>query len=379
VKILVTATDAFGGHGGIALYTRNLLRALSTHHRRPQVFAFPRVMPLAPESIPENLTWDVSALGGKGRYVAAVSRAAVARGPFDLVLCTHLHLLPVAYSVACLHRAPLVLFVYGIEVSHPTSNMLTNHLASRIDAVVSIRRHTTKNLFSWANRNRARTYLLENAIDLSRYGMGAKDPALLERFGLKGKRVILTLGRMAEPYVGVDETLRALPSVATELPDVVYLIAGDGPDLPRLRERVRSIGMEDRVVFAGFVPDGRKADYYRLADAYAMPGSGKNFDRYPLRFVFLEAMACGVPVVGARPEDPEEREADGALLSHQVDPFNVDEIARGIIGALSLSKTIPPGLRRFEFASFEGRLHKIIDDVLTARGPSVSDKRDGVI
>jgi glycosyltransferase involved in cell wall biosynthesis len=361
------ASDGFGGHGGIALYACNVLRGLSTYRQRPHVVALPRVMPFTPDALPENLDWDVSGLGGKGRYARAVLRTAFRGGRFDLVLCLHVNLLSLAYPVARLQGAPIVLFAYGIEVKQPTAKPLANRFVSMVDGVVSIRRHTTRALRSWARLDHAVDYLLENAIDLSRYGVAPKEESLVERFGLGGKRVVMTLSRLGEQYIGVDEVLGALRHVARAVPNIVYLVAGDGPDLPRLRDKAKALGVAEYVVFAGFVPDDLKAAYYRLADVYAMPGSGPDFDRYPLRFAFLEAMACGVPVIGALCEDDDERTVDGALLARQVDPRNPEAIARAILDGLGTPKVIPPGLDRFGYRSFERRLHGIVDDVL-ARG-----------
>jgi glycosyltransferase involved in cell wall biosynthesis len=363
--VLVIASDGFGGHGGIALYACNVLRGLSTYRKKPYVVALPRVMPFAPDALPENLDWDISGLGGKGRYARAVLRAAFRGGRFDLVLCLHVHLLSLAYPVARLQGAPIVLFAYGIEVKQPTGKPLANRFVSMVDAVVSIRRHTTRALRSWADLDDAPDYLLENAIDLARYGVAPKEPSLVERFGLGGKHVVMTLSRMGEQYIGVDEVLGALRHVVREVPSVVYLVGGDGPDLPRLRDKAKALGVAQHVVFAGFVPDEQKADYYRLADVYAMPGSGPDFDRYPLRFAFLEAMACGVPVIGAMCEDDDERKVDGALLARQVDPHEPEAIARAVIDGLGMPRVIPPGLGRFGYPSFERRLHVILDEVVT--------------
>ncbi len=364
VNVLAIATDGFGGHGGIALYTSNLLRGTCAHPSRPRVVAIPRVMPFVPENVPENLDWDVSGLGGKARYARAVLRHALREGPFDVVLCTHVNLLGLAYPVARWLRARLVLFIYGVDVKQPTTKPLANRFASKVDAIVSIRRHTTDAFRAWARAGDVPDYLLENAIDLSRYGIAPKAPDLVTRFGLDGKKVVMTMSRLGEPYVGIDEVLEALGRVARDVPNVLYFVAGEGPDLPRLREKASALGVADRVVFGGFVPDERKADYYRLGDVYAMPGSGPQFDRYPLRFGFLEAMACGVPVVGARCEDEDERVVDGALLAHQVDPHDSDAIARAIIHALSLPKAVPPGLQRFGYPSFEARWHRIVDEIV---------------
>lgn len=368
MNVLVIATDAFGGHGGIALYVRNVLKALCVHPSRPSVLAIPRVAPLRSEPLPAGLTWDTSALNGKASYVASVARAALR--PWDLVICTHIHLLPLAYAVKQIRRAPLALFVYGSEVYRPTNKPLANRLVSELDAYVSIRTMTTRRFRSWAKVDRVRSFQLENAIDLGRYGVGPKNPELVARYGLQGKKVILAMGRVQETYKGFDEVIEVLPRLALEVPEVVFVVAGTGPDLPRLEAKARALGVADRVVFTGFVSDEAKADHYRLADVYAMPGSGPLFDRYPLRFVFLEAMACGIPVVGPVPEDEEEARVDGALLTRLVDPSNPNDIVRGILGALREGKReIPKGLERYSYAVFERRMHAIVDDLLTkARG-----------
>jgi phosphatidylinositol alpha-1,6-mannosyltransferase len=363
MRILVLASDGFGGHGGIALYTRNVLTALCAHPSGPRVTALPRVAPLEHGALPAGLTWDLSGLGGKGKYVGNVGRAALRR--CDLVICMHVHLLPLAYAIHLVHRVPLVLFIYGLEVWQPTPNPLTNRLIGKVDALVSIRAQTTRLLKAWANLNGVAEYALENAIHLDNYGVGAKNPKLVEKYGLAGKTVIMTMGRVEERYKGFDEVLDVLPRLADKVPNVAYVVAGGGHDVPRLQEKARALGVADRVVFTGFIADEEKADHFRLADVYAMPGTGPDFDRYPLRFVFLEAMACGVEVVGCRPEDEHEARLDGALLSAMVDPRDPDDIVRGILSALSNRKgQVPEGLARFGFFEFQRRLHSIVDDVI---------------
>jgi len=366
VRILVLATDGFGGHGGIALYTRNLLTALCAHPSKPEVVAIPRVVPLEVGQLPPGLEWDVSGVGSKVRYMSAVCRAAVRK--YDLVICLHVNLLSLAYSIRTLQRVPILLFVYGLEVWQPPKKLFADRLVGRVDALVSIRGHTLRMLKKWARLNGTAEYSLENAIHLDRYGIEPKDQRLLNRYGLNGKTVIMTMGRVEESHKGFDEIIEVLPRLAKDVHDITYLVAGGGYDVPRLQEKARSLGVADRVVFTGFVSDEEKADHYRLADVYAMPGTGPEFDRYPLRFVFLEAMACGVPVVGCRPEYEEEARDDGALLAEMVDPDNPDDVLRGILSVLSKrERSIPAGLERFAFPEFQRRLHAIVDHVSKGR------------
>jgi glycosyltransferase involved in cell wall biosynthesis len=229
------------------------------------------------------------AIGGKARYVKT---ALLASGkPFDLTICGHINLLPLASLLSRVVRAPLVLMVYGIDVWQPPTRVARRWLAG-VDAVWSISAITRDRMNAWAKLPETRYTLLPNAIHLERYGMASKRPDLVARHGLADSKVVMTLARLSrlERYKGVDEVLEALPALAEREPAIKYLIAGDGDDRPRLEAKARTLGLADRVIFAGMIDEADKADYFRLADAFAMPGRGEGFG-----FVFLEALACGVP------------------------------------------------------------------------------------
>ena len=364
MKVLVVASDGFGGHGGIAQYTRDMLAALCAHPAKPSVVAFPRVMPLPPEPLPSGLEWNARSAGSNWNYARVVAEAALQHRDADLILCTHVHLLPVACLLRAVAKAPVALFIYGFEVSRPTTKRLANRLASTVDAIISIRAHTTTRLRRWAPIGQIPTHLLHNPIHLEWYGVGPKPPDLLRRYGLDGKTVLLTVGRVEESNKGFDELIEVMPKLLEAVPEVAYVIAGTGYDVPRLQDKARALGVQDRVVFTGRVLEGEKADHYRLADAYVMAGRSHEFDRYPLRFVFLEAMACGIPVVGARPEVDEEARNEGALLARQVDPFSPEELVEGVVDALREPRRVLPALRQFDFPTFQRRLHAIVDEVL---------------
>ena len=367
MKVLTVATDGFGGHGGIAQYTRDMLTALCAHPSMPSIVAVPRVMRFAPEGVPERLEWVTASVDGRWAYVREVAKAAYRAGPVDLVICTHIHLLPVALGASRALRAPLVLFVYGIEAAKPTGKRIVNLLVRYVDAIVSIRDHTTTRLVGWSGAAHVPKFLLHNPIHLGRYGVGPKAPDLVRRFGLEGKTTVLTMGRVEETNKGFDEVLEVLSDVRRAIQNVAYVIAGDGYDVPRLREKARALGVDDCVVFTGLVPEERKADYYRLADAFVMAGRSTDFDRYPLRFVFLEAMACGIPVVGPRPEPNDESANEGSLLARQVDPFEPAQLRDAIVQAVRLPRAVPPALESFAYPNFEKKLHRIVDAVLGTR------------
>ena len=148
------------------------------------------------------------------------------------------------------------------------------------------------------------------SIDLDRFRPGPVDPALVGRYGLAGKRVLFTFGRLVsrERAKGMDEVMEAMPGLLADVPDLVYLIGGDGPDRPRLAAKAESLGLGARVIFAGRIAEEEKVAHYRLADAYVMPSRGEGFG-----IVLLEAMACGVPALASAKDGGREALLDGKL------------------------------------------------------------------
>ena len=355
-SILALVTDAYGGRGGIALYGRDFLAALCSDCATTGLVAIPRLAPDAMEPLPSKLRYVTSGLNGKIQYAIAVARALFSGGRFDFVICGHVNLLPIAAMAAALARAPLVLLIYGIDAWKPPRSGLARLLMRRVDAVFSISRVTLERFLAWSGVSRERCALLPNAIHLDRYAPGQKGEALLARYGIKGRTVIMTLGRLEanERYKGLDEVLDAMPGLIRKIPDLAYLIAGEGSDRSRLTTKARERGLKAHVIFTGQIPEHEKADHYRLADAFVMPSSGEGFG-----FVFLEALACGVPVVGSRTDGGREALREG-LLGRLVDPANAAELEGAILDAVRGAKRVPEGIEYFSFDMFEQRCHRLI-------------------
>lgn len=349
MRILVLCTDAYGGHGGIALYTRDLIEAVAAHPSVDEVVAIPRVIRHELEPIPPNVTFVAGAARNTAAYFAAIARHA--RRPFDLVVCAHINLLPVARML----RRKTLLMIYGIEAwKRPRRGAA---LVRGVDGVASISDITCDRFLNWSGFA-GPTFLIPNAIHLERYGIRARNAELAARWGLDGRRVLLTLGRIvaAERYKGFDEVIEVLPSLPD---DVAYLAAGSGSDLSRLVAKARRLGVADRVVFTGHIEEREKTDVYNLADAYVMPSRGEGFG-----FVFLEALACGVPVIGSRHDGGREALRDGEL-GLLVDPSSLAEIRTAILDVLAEHRReVPAGLAHFAFANFQSRVHSTVDELV---------------
>jgi hypothetical protein len=96
-RFLSFVTDAYGGHGGIALYNRDLLQALCSFPGCTRVVAFPRTMPNAPNRCRQSSRTSTAAVGGKLRYLATALRLLRGDRSHDLSVCGHINLLPMAW------------------------------------------------------------------------------------------------------------------------------------------------------------------------------------------------------------------------------------------------------------------------------------------
>jgi len=114
-----------------------------------------------------------------------------------------------------------------------------------------------------------------------------------ERWGLDGAEVVLHVGRIAREK-DLPTLVTAFDRVLADRPGAKLVFVGSGPYAGGLRALVRRRGLQDHVVFTGFVPDADLPAYYAACDAFAIPS---RFETQGL--VVLEAMATGKPVAGA--------------------------------------------------------------------------------
>ena len=145
----------------------------------------------------------------------------------------------------------------------------------------------------------------------------ARDPGRAFIIGSANRRLV--------PEKGVDLLLRA----AAELPGVWRLhITGDGPALPNLRQLAADLGIATRVHFDGSLPSEQLPAYLGNLDALVLtsrtlPNWKEQFGR-----VLVEAMACGVPVIGSRSGEIPHVIGDAGLIVTEED---VDALRHGLL------------------------------------------------
>jgi len=356
VQIGLLITDGYGSKGGIALYNRSLINCLCEMPQTERVVAFTLLCPEGEVVSPTKLGYYFRRGRGKVGYLLLLMQHFKKLKGCSLLICGHINLLPLSSLIARVFGLPLLLIVHGAEAWEKPARWKGDWMWRAIRRVICVSEVTRDRLVSWAKVDPQRITVIHNGIDLTPFTPGPKPVHLLDRYGISGKKVILTVGRLDpdERAKGFDQILDVLPRLLQKHSDLVYLIAGAGGDLQRLREKAQLNGIEERVIFAGWVDESEKADHYRLADAYVMPSRLEGFG-----YVFIEAMACGIPVVGSKIDGGRSALLDGEL-GELVNPDDAGELIAAIEAALHKGKSVPTRLAYFSIERFNDEVSQLV-------------------
>ena len=161
--------------------------------------------------------------------------------------------------------------------------------------------------------------------DLQRVEAPEELERLRVRYGVE-RPYILYLGRI-QPRKNLARLVAAFGQVRTRHPDLQLVLAGPpGWFADTVRAQVQALGLEQRVVFPGYVAPEDKAALLSGARLFAFPSLYEGFG-----FPVLEAQACGTPVLAAATSSLPEVAGDGALL---VDPLDTEALAAGLLQLL---------------------------------------------
>lgn len=238
------------------------------------------------------------------------TRALIAaRDRYDVLHCGNVR--PVGYAVWWAARrtgAPYLVYVNGGDVLRElvkARGWFKRHVARRIFGasvgVVANSRWTatvTEDLMREIGvRRPPPVAAIDLGTDPDHFRPDADTGALRQRLALGSGPLLLTVARLV-PHKGQDMAIEALASIAPDFPDSRYLLVGGGRDRARLEALARSLGIGDRVIFAGMLTDSEIAEAYATATVYVGPSRldrGINVEGFGISFI--EAAASGTPSV----------------------------------------------------------------------------------
>jgi phosphatidylinositol alpha-1,6-mannosyltransferase len=323
LRVLVLTPDFPPVPGGIQVLVERVVRNAARLEPRVMTLAAPGA-----EEFDRHEPFDVrrvrSLLGSRRASNALLNAAALAeawRFRPGVVLSAHIVMAPATRAIGDVLGAPAVQYLHADEAA--ARARLTAFAVRKSAAVVVVSKHTQR-LALEAGADPARIHLIPPGVDVPERVRSDHD----------ARSVVLTVARLRDEYKGHEILLAALPLICERVPDLLWVVVGDGPLRPRLERRAAEQGLAEHVRFLGAVPDDERDDWFRRAHVFAMPsrvppgGGGEGFG-----IAYMEASAHELPVVAGNVGGALDAVVDGetGLLVDPTDPRAVADAVAGLL------------------------------------------------
>ena len=172
-------------------------------------------------------------------------------------------------------------------------------------------------------------------IDTEHFTSRSDAKELRESLGLGSKKVIVSVGRLVHRK-GQDVLIESMPEIIKSIDDVHLLLIGEGPYKKELEKRIKNLGLANRVTFVGRVQYADLPRYICVGDVFAMPSRSRlaGLEVEGLGIVYLEASACGLPVIGGISGGAPDAVLQGET-GFSVDGRSAHEVAQAIVRVLT--------------------------------------------
>ena len=296
------------------------VRVLSVQQQSPEFYAaYDRATAYLIERVAASDIKGITSL----RVLARLWQTIRAWRP-DVILCGVAYpSVIVTWLITRLTRTPYVSYAHSEDFLPITGlrRRVLGRALRRAAAVITVSRFTQQALID-LDIDSARIKVVPPGIELARFAQ-ANGAAAPEAWTL------LTVGRLVLRK-GQDTVIRALPQVIQAVPNVRYIVAGDGPDAEVLRDLAAGLGVADRVVFAGALTDEALHDLYHTCDVFVLPTRPAAGEVEGFGIVLLEAGAARKPVIAGRTGGTPDAVIDD-VTGLLIDPADVNALAQAII------------------------------------------------
>ena len=214
-------------------------------------------------------------------------------------------------------------------------NLLMRRIGSTVDSLTYLGEFTRKAISAALSKEAAHAMVkIAPGIDVDHF-KPVEAGSLRAELGLTNKKVIVSVGRLVHRK-GQDHLIESMPAILKVHPDAHLLLVGKGPYLEHLAKLVAKNGLQDSVSFIGRIQYAELPAYICCGDIFAMPSRSRlmGLEVEGLGIVYLEASACGLPVIAGKSGGAPDAVIDGTT-GLVVDGTNNDEIAKAAIALLS--------------------------------------------
>jgi phosphatidyl-myo-inositol dimannoside synthase len=324
-KAILVTLQTYSSTGGIQKMTRTLAHSLfNIAKQNDWDFSMWSLYDSRYDLMDQYLPAEKFSGFGNKRLKFAV-KALKTASQVDTVILSHVNLSLIGIIIKLINpKCKVWLIAHGIEVWRPLNFSKRSFLMRYCDKIVSVSQFTNQQMIDLHGANPKKCFVLNNAIDpfiklpfkfskpeylLTRYSVSPTDP------------VIFTLTRLAssEQYKGYDQVIKSVSHLKQKFPNIKYILSGpyDLAEEKRIRQLIKLYELNDHVILTGFLIESELADHFLLADLFVLPSKKEGFG-----IVFVEALACGLPVICGNADGSVDAIRNGELGT----AVNVDDL-----------------------------------------------------
>lgn len=229
--------------------------------------------------------------------------------------------------VAKIIRKPVFITIHGMDVTNFENHHIYNRLISfslkNCNKAITVSEYLANMIVS-LRTNQDNIIILRNAVNQNRF-RPFKNKKLRKQYKINEEDILIVFVGYLDVFKGIFELIDVFFEISKRNNrNLKLMIIGTGPKEDQLKIKVLNLGLKKSVIFTGEIPPIEIHEYYQSADIFILP-SHNDAGGPPL--VFIEAMACGLPVIGTEVGGIPEGIING-INGFIVPPKNVDELTK---------------------------------------------------
>jgi phosphatidylinositol alpha-1,6-mannosyltransferase len=260
-----------------------------------------------------------------------IAKKVIAQEKIEQIIISHV--IPMGY-IALMLKLPFFVILHGYDITLAKKSVWKKYWLKKILKAakhIIVNSNFTKNEVLGVGISEAKITIVNPCPNFQKMIINESErQSVKNELDLHHKKILLSVGRLI-PRKGFDKVIEALPQVIKQIPNLVYLIVGKGPDRVRLEKLAEKLNVLSNITIVEDVPDSNLPVYYDLANIFIMTSRIENkTDVEGFGIVYLEANLLGKPVIAGKSGGVED-----AVIDNQtgilVNPNDVNAIAIAII------------------------------------------------
>ena len=251
------------------------------------------------------ISWGKSQIWLPFFMISALFRAIIYsfQEEFQVIYLGDPVLSPIGIILKSIFRLPIVINAHGYDITYPNSlyQMMLSFCLPRMDHVLCISKHSRDACLK-KGVQLSKTTIINPGMDIKNYSPTLpyeEKMVFFSRWGIQyhGQKILISVGRLVLRKGIAPFIENALPLLANQLEQWIYIIVGEGPEKNNIESAIKSTKLSENIKCIGSITDTELKNAYAISDVFIMPNIQIPNEPEGFGLVSIEAQAAGLPVV----------------------------------------------------------------------------------